>query len=95
MPIIQDVYRTNDGRAHFVFNFVPVDGCYEIDIKETPNYGARSTSLHDTHRLPSDRGGHKVCFDDESLVTSITKARTWVEAWAEGTWKYIQTGQSF
>lgn len=92
---INDVYRTNDGQAYFEFNFVKVGQFYEIDIIRTPNYNGRSEGLHETHRLPSDRGGYKVCFAAESAVTSLERARKWVEAWSEGTWRYIKTGATF
>ncbi len=91
----RDVYRTNDGKAYFEFDFVKVGSRYEVDIKKHPSYNGRSTGQHETHRLNSSRGGYKVCFANESTVTSLDKARTWVEAWSEGTWSYIKTGKRF
>jgi len=90
-----DVYRTNDGKAYFEYSFVNVGNYYEVDIVSQPSYNSRDSSLHSTHRLTSKRGGHKVCFGNESDANSLNKTKKLVEAWAEGTWRYIQTGRSF
>jgi hypothetical protein len=94
---IQDVYRTRDGRACFTFRFVNVGSHYEIDIAEMPSYSSygRNNDLHHTHRLPSDRGGYKVCIGNENSVTSLDKARKWAGNWSEETWKYLRTGERF
>lgn len=91
----RDVYRTNDGNAYFEFEFVKVGSKYQVDIVSQPSYGSRDSDLHLTHRLPSDRGGHRVCFADDDAVTSIGRAQKWVEAWAESTWRYINSGTNF
>lgn len=95
MSTVNDVYRTNDGQGYFEFNFVKVRNLYEVDIVSTPSYGSRSTDLHSTHRLNSERGGYKICFGDPSVVTSLDKAMKYVENWCEGTWQDIKTGRTF
>jgi hypothetical protein len=92
---VEDVYRTRDGRAHFTFQFHEVGGHYEVDIVDMPSYGGRDSSLHNTHRLPSDRGGYKVCIGGESSVRSLEQARRWAKSWSEETWKYIKHGEQF
>ena len=95
----KDVYRAKDGSAYFEFRFVWVSklfgGHYEIDIVSMPGYGGRSSGLHATHRLPSSRGGHKICFGNNSQVNTLSKAKKWAGVWAEHTWKYILYGISF
>ena len=101
MSQIQDTYRTRDGRARFTFRFVETGGGFfssphvEIDIVDSPSYGHRSTGSHDTHRVPSDRGGYKVCIGHEDQVRSQTDAKRYARAWAEETWKYITRGETF
>lgn len=93
----EDVYRTGDGQAIFKFRFVKVGSKYEIDIVNMPSYTryGRSGDLHLTHRLPSDRGGHKICFGDPSIVKDLNAARQWAKNWSEETWKYLQRGEAF
>ncbi len=92
---ILDTYRTEDGYGYFAFLFVDVGPHYEIDIISMPSYGNRSADLHDTHRLPSDRGGHSICFGDNSVAVTMSKARKWAASWAELTWDYIKYGKAF
>jgi len=94
-----DEYRTRDAQAWFTFRFVPVGGHYEIDIVDMPSYKGvsvmRSSNLHPTHRLPSGRGGHRICFGVPSAVSSISDCYEYSASWAENTWEYIQTGRRF
>ena len=92
---VQDIYRTNDGKAFFTFRFEKVGSIYEIDIVSMPDYRSRAADAHSTHRLPSIRGGYRICLADESQSNSLEKARKWAEAWAERTWKYIENGIPF
>ena len=87
-----DTYRTKDGRGFFDFEFVDVGSRIEIDILSSPSYESRPSGLHETHRLPSGRGGYKICFGDESIVKTLSGARKWAAIWAEMTWRYIRTG---
>lgn len=91
----EDTYRTKDGEAYFKFRFIPLGNYYEIDIIASPSYGNRVSDLHNTHRLPSERGGLKVCFADPFVVTDLTTAKKWAAMWAEHTWKYIKSGTPF
>jgi hypothetical protein len=91
----EDTYRTKDGEVYFKFRFYPVGNYYEIDIIAMPSYGNRVSDLHTTHRLPSERGGNKVCFADPSIVTDLSTAKKWAAMWAEHTWKYIKNGTPF
>jgi len=43
------------------FRFVDLGGKYEIDIESQPSYGSRNSSSTASHRLPSARGGQKIC----------------------------------
>lgn len=91
----RDTYRTEDGNHNFTFDFVNVGSHYEIDIVSQPSYNGRASDGHSTHRLPSDRGGNKICFADNSIVKDLSSARKWAKAWAEQTNKYIKTGRTF
>lgn len=92
----EDVYRTKDGNAYFKFRFVKLPvGYYEIDIVDMPPYGIRSGAYSVTHRIPSKRGGHKICFGDSTINRTILIARKWAAMWAEHTYRYIKTGVSF
>lgn len=91
----EDVYRTKDGRAFFKFRFFTVDDYYEIDIVIMPGYGSRSTDPHTIHRVASDRGGYRICFENDYIVNSFKTARKWASAWAENTWDYIKYGTAF
>jgi hypothetical protein len=88
-------YRTNDGKAYFEFRFVEDGSYWEIDILSAPSYGTRSSDLHSTHRLPSARGGYRICLADPSDAHSVSKAFKFAESWSEMTWRYIQTGKNF
>ena len=90
-----DTYRTKDGKAYFDFRFVEVGSRVEIDIVKTPSYGNRSRNSHKTHRLRSSRGGDKICVGDESAIKNLSVAKKTATAWAEQTWRYINTGAPF
>lgn len=91
----QDIYRTKDGEYYFTFRFVNVGSHYEIDIVEMPPYEGRSENLHNTHRLTSNRGGHLICFENNSVVNTLEKAKMWAGIWAECTMNYINRGEEF
>lgn len=90
-----DVYRTEDGRAYFEFGFAQIGSNVEIDILDMPGYGGRDENVHTTHRLKSERGGHKICFGEPSISSDMHFAKKWAAQWAEHTWKYITTGKQF
>ena len=83
------------GRAFFVFRFVAVGSYFEVDTVSTPPYGERNEGAHETHRLSSDRGGKRICFGDPSAINTLQIAYEFAAAWAENTWKYINTGERF
>ena len=87
-------YRTKDGAAYYQFKFVDIDGKFEIDILSQPSYGTRDSSLVATHRLPSSRGGHKICITEGKEPQTIESTRKISMEWAELTNTYIKTGQS-
>lgn len=90
-----DTYRTECGNYFFTFRFQQVGDHYEIDIVEMPSYGAQDTDPHRIHRISSSRGGYRICFGDESVVSSPAEARKWAKAWAELTMNYIRSGIHF
>lgn len=92
--IVEDVYRTNDGGAHFCFRFVEEgNGNWRADIQSQPSYGSRSSGLHDSHRLPSitAKTRHQICYG--TTPRSLRDAQKWAEAWAEATWTWIRDGR--
>ena len=90
-----DVYRTRYGNGYFKFRFNNIGSHYEIDILAMPSYNQRPVDLHLTHRLPSTRGGYKICFGDPTILTSLSTAKKWAAMWSELTMKYIKYGIPF
>jgi len=95
MEIINDVYRTQSGQYLFEFNFVNKGSYFEIDIVDQPGYGNRNSGEHPTHRLPSDRGGYRICFGNPETINTLDKAFEWAAVWSEQTEKYIVQGIDF
>lgn len=87
-------YRTKDGSAFYKFRYVDLGGKFEIDILEQPSYSGRADSAHVTHKLPSDRGGEKICIASGSEPTGIEGAQNISMQWAELTHNYIKTGKT-
>lgn len=87
-----DVYRTKFGNGFFKFRFYWIGSYYEIDILAMPSYNSRLSDDHSTHRRKSARGGYKVCFGDESFLTTLSEAKKWAGVWSELTMKYIIHG---
>lgn len=86
-------YRTRDGRADYGFSFQRQDdGSYRAYIRSQPDYGARDTSLHATHRLRDDRG-YYVCWS--GTLRTEAEARRVAALWADKTQEYIRTGRRF
>ena len=86
-------YWTDDGVSYFKFRVVEIwGGKYEIDILEQPSYGGRNDSSLVAHRLPSNRGGLKICVSSGHEPASVKKARKLAKGWAELTNTYIKTG---
>lgn len=95
LPPSEIWYRTARGSYNFNFRFCWQKQYYEIDILKTPSYQSRSDDLHSTHRLPSKRGGYKICVKDNSKVNSLQQAKIYCALWAEATARYIETGKTF
>lgn len=88
------VYRTKDGSAYYTFRYVEVGNHFEIDILDQPGYGNRDASSHISHRLPSDRGGLKICISRGYEPKTLEKAKQISMEWAELTHNYILSGLS-
>lgn len=87
-------YRTEDGSSFYKFRYVNVGGKFEIDIIEQPSYRYRATDAHITHRLPSVRGGQKICISAGHEPATLEAAKNISIQWAELTHKYILTGKT-
>ncbi len=90
-----DTYRSTDGTYYFKFCFYPAGDYYDVDILAMPSYGSRSSDLHLTHRLPSERGGYKICFGEPQIISDLNTAKKWAASWSELTVTYIKTGREF
>lgn len=87
-------YRTKDGSGIYKFRFVNIGGKFEIDILSQPSYAGRSDGTITSHRLPSARGGKKICLTTGKEPKDITAAKNICMEWAELTQTYIKTGNS-
>ncbi len=87
-------YRTKDGSSIYKFRFVNIGGKFEIDILSQPSYSGRSDGSIASHRLPSARGGKKICLTTGKEPKDITAAKNICMEWAELTQTYIKTGNS-
>lgn len=96
---VEDEYRTKDGEGYFGFRFVDMGDHWEIDILSTPDYKMFNSNLnddlHSTHRLPSNRGGFRICFADPYDCKSLQDCYNFAAGWAEYTWHFIRTGEGF
>lgn len=93
-PYSPATYRTKDGNAFYKFRYVDIGGKFEIDIVEQPSYCHRDTSAHIIHRLPSARGGQKICISSGHEPKTLDGAKTISMQWAELTHTYILTGRN-
>jgi hypothetical protein len=84
-------YRTIDSGNDYEFDFVRTGHAWRIDIRNQPSYGARSTSAGMTHRLGGP-GSYFICWDRP--IPTLGQAKTIAVNWAEGTDRYIRTGNS-
>lgn len=84
-------YRAFDGRTDFVFTFeyVPSASSWRAYITRSPGYGARSSSMVDTHRLRDERGWY-VCWD--SPIRTVCDCQGVAALWADCTLNYINSG---
>jgi hypothetical protein len=86
------------GRA-FLFAFVDKAGGegWRIYILRHPPYGVRSDGGHETHRIFDQALGlHFICIHpDRQPVATPPEAVRFARMWAEGSVRYIDTGQAF
>jgi len=87
-------YRTKDGTAYFKFRYVELDGVFEIDILEQPEYAGRIEDSVTSHRKLSVRGGQKISINDSEAPRDIQKAKKISIEWAELTHFYVKTGKT-
>jgi hypothetical protein len=81
---------SSDGSYDFDYRFV--DGEWRAYIRSQPDYGAREDDLHSTHRHWDSRG-HYVCWNEP--IESRSDCEAVAKAWAQGTDRYIRTGERF
>lgn len=75
---VVDVYRTLDGRAHFTFRFVPVEGQQlEADVLHSPVGCEQDVGL-----TSSRRDGYRLL----ETASSLQQARRVAGEWAERAW---------
>ena len=85
-------YRTKDGEADYVFEFVTLsDGSERAYIQRQPSYRSRDEGAHPTHRL-SDGNRKYICWNRP--IRSRTDIKTIAALWADETQKYIKTGKA-
>jgi hypothetical protein len=89
------VYKTKNGKAQYVFQYIYKYGYYEIDILHQPSYKCRNSSNHITHRMSSGRRNPlRICIYESHAPTTLKKAIRIASDWAELTQKYIYTGRT-
>ncbi len=95
MTTLKRIYRTSDGNADFEFRFSsrPFSREIRVYIGQMPSYRDRDTDGHTTHRYRDVNNAPYICYDP--MPTNRTDAFNIAKAWAENTWRYIQTGASF
>ncbi len=86
-------YRTKANGGIYKFRYVDIGDKFEIDILSQPPYGRRSDSASVIHRLPSARGGTKICVSSGMEPRNIESAKNLSVEWAELTDNYIKTGK--
>ena len=84
-------YRTRETGANYGFDFVWTGSSYRIDIMSQPSYATRGAGMVATHRLGAPGRWH-ICWD--SPIPTIDQAKTIACNWAEGTDRYIKSGNS-
>jgi len=60
-----------------------------------PSYAGRASDLHSTHRVPSGRGGYKICLGNPGILQDLNSAKRWAAIWSEHTYRYIRYGTPF
>lgn len=78
--------------SSYDFDYRLVDGEWRAYIRDQPSYGGRDDDLHSTHRH-RDSHGHYVCWTEP--IESREECEAVAKAWAQGTDRYIRTGERF
>jgi hypothetical protein len=81
-------YRSQDGRAYFVFRFEPVAGHVDVVCTRHPPLGGRDPGVGRTHLYSSGQ----VCFVSGREPRSQLEAERRAAEWAEYLLSYIRTG---
>jgi hypothetical protein len=87
-------YRTKDASGVYKFRFIRIGSKFEIDIDSQPSYAGRDERSTIAHRLPSTRGGKKICLSYGKEPKDLESAKKICMEWAELTQTYIKTGAS-
>lgn len=101
-PFEEQVAEHGEGRLRitttpgdlFVFflRWNQANNAYDCIIEQQPDYRGRSTSPSDTHRLPAEGGGRRICFAHGKAPRTVPEAIKLSLAWAELTSLYIRNG---
>lgn len=95
-PVLRDVYRTSTGHLFEFAFYLNQGGYYDCEILSMPDYGERDKSYHSTHRLSSNHGNEaRICFGDNTNVTTLEDAKRWAGIWSEKSMVYILDGTEF
>ena len=83
-------YRSWPGGKDYSFTYTLTAGSWRVYINTAPNYGRRSSSSIDTHRL--DISNHPyICWDQP--INTLSQAQGVSALWADCTERYIATGR--
>jgi len=81
----------------FSFIIEDVGSFYYVHVYSQPSYGYRNSSLHLTHRLSSSYLSctYRICFNNNSDVFTLRRAKAYADRWAKYTVDYIKHGRLF
>ena len=86
---------TSRAGDRFTFDIQPHGREMRAYIIDQPSYGNRPSDGHSTHRYGIDEGRPYVCVAEEHTPTNDRHAKDWAAYWAEGTSRYIRSGNPF
>ena len=84
------LYRAYPTKRDFSFTFEWTEGSWRIHINTAINYGQRSSSAVQTHRLGLPLGQY-ICWTDR--IETVSGAQAIAALWADSTENYIATGR--
>jgi hypothetical protein len=81
----------------FQFEYQDTSEGWRTYILQQPPYGARAQGGHESHRFfDTARRLHFICIhEDKQPVRTLPEAAEFARMWANGTVRYIDTGQAF